>query len=84
MFKVISGSTTLDRNHIWSKTYLRLMIEPSAYPNPNPNSNPNTNPNPNPNPKPKPNSNPNPKAQLCFRTDEMTHFSIKCNDTVIS
>jgi len=37
-----------------------------------PNSNPNTNPNPNSNLKS--NSNPNPKAQLCFRTDEMTSF----------
>jgi len=27
------------------------------------------------------NRNLNPKAQLCFRTDKMTSFSIKCTDT---
>jgi len=41
----------------------------------NPSSYPNSNTNPNSNP------NPNPKAQLCFRTDEMTSL-IKRNDTV--
>jgi len=46
----------------------RIYANPSSYPNPSSNSNPNTNPNSNPNP------NPNPKAQLCFRTDEMTSF----------
>jgi len=40
----------------------RIYANPSSYPNAN--SNPNTNPN----------SDPNPKAQLCFRTDEMTSF----------
>jgi len=45
----------------------RIYANPSSDPNPtNPNSNPNSNPNTNPN------SNLNPKAQLCFRTDEMT------------
>jgi len=43
-----------------------IYANPSSYPNPNSNCNPNTNPTSNP--------NPNPKAQLCFRTDEMTSF----------
>jgi len=51
---------TLDRK--------RIYANPSFYLNPN--SNPNTKPNPNRNP----NFNPNPKAQLCFRTDEITSF----------
>jgi len=38
----------------------RIYANPNSYPNPNSSSNPNT--------------NPNPKAQLCFRTDEMTSF----------
>jgi len=50
----------------WKRIYANL----SSYPNPN--SNPNTNPNPNHNSNPNP--NPNLKAQLCFRTDEMTSF----------
>jgi len=54
----------------------RIYTNPSSYPNPNSNFNPNTNPKPNSNP------NPNPKAQLCFRTDEMTSFFDKCNDTL--
>jgi len=36
------------------------MLKPSSYPNPNPDTNINI--------------NPNPKAQLCFRTDEITPF----------
>jgi len=40
----------------------RIYANPSSYPNPKHNSNFN------------PNTNPNPKAQLCFRTDEMTSF----------
>jgi len=43
-----------------------IYANPSSYLNPN--SNPNTNPNSNFNP------NSNPKAQLRFRTDEMTSF----------
>jgi len=46
----------------------RIYANPSSYSNPNSNSNPNTNPKPNSNPNPKP------KAQLCFRTAEMTSF----------
>jgi len=59
------GSTTL---HLIENTFdrKRIYANPSSYPNPNSNSNRNTNPNRN--------SNPNPKAQLCFRTDEMTSF----------
>jgi len=40
----------------------RIYANPSSDPYPNPNTNPNSNP------------NPKPKAQLCFRTDEMTSF----------
>jgi len=38
----------------------RIYANPSSYPNPSPNTNPNP--------------SPYPKAQLCFRTDEMTSF----------
>jgi len=41
---------------------IRIYANPSSYPKPNSNYNYNTNYNP----------NTNPKAQLCFRTDEMT------------
>jgi len=51
-----------------------IYANPSSYPNPNPNPNSSSNPNTNPNPNPNPNPNLNPKAQLCFRTDEMTPF----------
>jgi len=50
----------------------RIYANPSSYPKPNSNFNPNTNSKPNSNPNS--NSNPNLKAQLCFRTDEMTSF----------
>jgi len=40
----------------------RIYANPSSYPNSNPSTNPNSKP------------NPNPKAQLCFRTNEMTSF----------
>jgi len=60
----------LDNNGIYTLDRKRIYANPSSYPKPNPNSNsnPNTNPNLNSNP------NPNPKAQLCFRTVEMTSF----------
>jgi len=45
-----------------------IHTNPSSYLNPNSNSN--TNP------------NPNSKGILCFQTDVMGHFSIKCNDTI--
>jgi len=53
----------MDLLHLIKNTFYdskRIYANPSSYPNPNPNSNPNP--------------NPNLKAQLCFRTDEMTSF----------
>jgi len=57
----------------------RIYANLSSYPNPN--CNPNTNQNSNTNPNPNSNPNLNPKAQLCYRTVERRHFSIKCTDT---
>jgi len=56
------------RNYLIENTFdrKRIYANPSSCPYPNSNAKPNTNPNSNP--------NPNPKAQLCFRTDEMTSF----------
>jgi len=51
-----------DVQHLIKNTFdrKRIYANPSSYPNSN------TNPNPN--------LSPNPKAQLCFRTEEMTSF----------
>jgi len=53
-----------DLLHLIENTFdqKRIYANPSAYPNPNSNL------------KTNPNSNLNPKAQLRFRTDEMTSF----------
>jgi len=50
----------------------RIYANPSSYPNPKSNSKPNTNSNLNSNYNSNPRHNLNRKAQLCFRTDDMT------------
>jgi len=76
MCEILKGNNRARQKEHWSTDILhlientfdrkRIYAYSSSYPNPNSNSKPNTNPNSN--------SNPSPKAQLCFRTDEVTTF----------